>query len=266
MRYKLFIADYDGTLGGVDGIRKETVNAIKEYEKRGGKFVVCTGRMFKSIRAICEMYDIADIVVSYQGARINERKSGKTLFTDKIANSLAAEILYSIKGLPVKPAVLSSSGLYYSGDSAYVEMYKKAEIVDVKEVSDLAKAVEKNLFDALKVNVYCDGVSVSEFVKEFGEKYKGRAIVNSGGLNLAEFVNPAASKGVSVRFLAKYYGIGSDEIIAVGDSTNDIELINGAWHGVAVGDGAEELKKIADEIAVPYSEQPVKFLLEKYCL
>ena len=266
MKYKLFVADYDGTLGGFDGIKEETVNAIKDYEKAGGKFAVCTGRMFKNIRAICEKYDIADIVVSYQGARINDRKSGKTLFADKIANSSAAEILRSIKGLAVKPAVLSDSGLYYTEDSLYIDMYKKSKIVEPKKVSDLAEKVEKNEFDTLKINVYCEGVNVKDFVKEFGEKYKGRFIVNSGGPNLAEFVNPACSKGAAVRFLAKYYGIGYDEIIAVGDSTNDIELINGIWHGVAVGDAKEELKKVADEITVPYSAQPVKHLLEKYCL
>ena len=266
MKYKLFVADYDGTLGGFDGIKRETVNAIQDYERAGGKFAVCTGRMFKNIRDICQKYDIADMVVSYQGARINERKSGKTLFMDKIANPFAAEILNSLKGLPVKPAVLSDSGLYYTEDSAYIDMYKNAKIVELKQVSDLAKGVEENEFDALKINVYCDGINLSDFIKEFGERYKGRAIVNSGGVNLAEFVNPACSKGAAVRFLAEFYGVGYDEIITVGDSTNDIELIGGAWHGVAVGDGKEELKKFADEITVPYSEQPVKFLLEKYCL
>ena len=52
----------------------------------------------------------------------------------------------------------------------------------------------------------------------------------------------------------------------MGDSTNDIELIKGEWHGVAVGDAREELKAVAKEITVPYSEQPIKYLLEKYCL
>lgn len=266
MKYKLFVTDYDGTLGGFEGINGETVKAIKEYEKTGGKFVVCTGRMFKNIRGICSHYDIADVVVSYQGARINERISGRTLFADKIANPLAIELLKSVKNLPVKPAVLSDSRLYYTENSAYIEMYKKAKVVELVHVPDLAEEIAENRLDALKINVICEGLSVSEFINDYTNRYGDRIIVNSGGPNLAEFVNPAASKGASVRFLSKYYGINYDEIITVGDSTNDIELINGAWHGVAVGDGKEELKKFADEITVPYKEQPVKYLLEKYCL
>ena len=269
MKYKLFVSDYDGTLGGFEGINAETVSAIKEYEKRGGKFVVCTGRMCKNIREICERYDIADVVVSYQGARINERKSGKALFEGHIESSLAAEILDSIKTLPVKPAVLSNNTLYYSEDSTYIEWYKKAKTaktVDMVHVDDIAKCVAEKVFEALKINVMCEGIDVADFIKEYGERYKGTLIVNSGGPDLAEFVNPDCSKGASVRFLSKYYGIGYDEIIAVGDSTNDLELMRGEWHGVAVGDAKEELKRVADEIAVPYKEQPIKYLLEKYCL
>lgn len=265
MKYRLFIADYDGTLGGFEGINPDTVHAIKEYEKRGGKFVVCTGRMFKNIRDICERYGIADAVASYQGARINKRKSGRTLFAGKVPDDLAVEILNLVKTLPVKPAVLSDNRLYYSEDSAYIDMYKKAKIIELARVKDLAETVSSGV-EALKINVICEGIGVSEFISRFSERYNGKLIVNSGGPNLAEFINPAASKGAAVRFLAKFYGVDYDEIIAVGDSTNDIELIRGEWHGVAVGDGREELKQIADEITVPYKDQPVKHLLEKYCL
>ena len=266
MKYKLFIADYDGTLGGFEGINEDTVKAIKEYERRGGKFAVCTGRMFKNIRDICERYDIADIVSSYQGARINDRKSGKLLFAGKVPDDFAVEILNSVKTLPVKPAVLSDNKLYYTENSAYIEMYKKANIIELVRVKDLAAAVAGGKFEALKINVICEGISSTDFIADYGERYKNRLIVNSGGPSLAEFVNPACSKGAAVRFLANYYGVGYDDIIAVGDSTNDIELIGGEWHGVAVGDGKEELKKVADEITVPYKDQPVKYLLEKYCL
>ncbi|MBO4252198.1 MAG: HAD family phosphatase [Clostridia bacterium] len=266
MKYKMFVSDYDGTLGDPTGIKAETVSAVKEYERRGGKFVICTGRMLTGIARVCDPYDIADVYVSYQGARINERKSGKTLFKGTFDNAFAAEILRAIKGCKVISTLITDGVLYYSEESRHVDGYKNSQLIEVKKVPDIIKFVEDKGTEVLKLNVYCDGEDVFGFMKEFGKKYEGRAIVNSGGSNLVEFVNPACSKGAAVRFLAKYYGIGYDEIIAVGDSTNDIELVRGEWHGVAVGDGMEELKKHADEITVPYKEQPIKHLLEKYCL
>ena len=266
MKYKMFIADYDGTLGDFGGINPETVAAIKRYENNGGIFAVCTGRMFKNVRDICNNYDIASVVVSYQGAMINERKSGKLLFGGKIEKSLAVEVLTSLKGKPVKPAVLSDDCLYYSQDSFYIDAYKNAKIVPLKKVEDLAYEAEKGTFDSLKINVICDNCDKEKFIEEYSEKYKGKLIVNSGGERLAEFVNPNCSKGSSVKFLSAYFNVPQNEIITVGDSTNDIELLNGAWHGVAVGDAKEELKKYAKEITVDYKNNPVKFLLEKYCL
>ena len=83
---------------------------------------------------------------------------------------------------------------------------------------------------------------------------------------MLEAINPDCGKGQAVRFLSNYYNIPLDQIIAVGDSTNDVDLISGPWHGVAVGSGRDELKAVADEITVPIEQKPVKYLLEKYCL
>ena len=55
MKFELFISDYDKTLGDApDKISPENVKAIQEYTAKGGKFVICTGRMFSSIeRMVC---------------------------------------------------------------------------------------------------------------------------------------------------------------------------------------------------------------------
>ncbi|MDY6367297.1 MAG: HAD family hydrolase [Clostridia bacterium] len=266
MKYDMFIADYDGTLGDFGGINAETVKAIKEYERRGGIFAICSGRMFKNVRDICNNYGIASAVVSYQGARINERESGKLLFGGEIEKGLAVEVLSSLKGLPVKPAVLSDEYIFYTQTSPYIEAYKIAKIVELKQVNDLAKAAALGEFAVLKINVICGEENKADFISENAEKYKGKLIVNSGGESLAEFINPNCSKGKSVEFLANHFGIPKSKVITVGDSTNDIELVRGEWHGVAVGDAKEELKKYAKEVTVDYKNNPVKFLLEKYCL
>ena len=89
---------------------------------------------------------------------------------------------------------------------------------------------------------------------------------NSGAKYLLEAINPDCGKGVAVRFIADYYGIPLEKVIAVGDSTNDVDLLVGPWYGVAVGDDRDELKAVADEVTVPFKDKPVKTLIEKYCL
>ena len=46
--------------------------------------------------------------------------------------------------------------------------------------------------------------------------------------------------------MADLYGITTDEVLAIGDNNNDIEMVETAGVGVAMGNGTEEIKKRAD--------------------
>ena len=122
MKYDLIISDFDGTLGIAPGnIDEETVKTVKEYVKAGGKFVICTGRMFYSIQNVCKKYGIDGICIAYQGAMINEINSGKSLFMGGIEPELAAEITEKLLAENVQVIVDIDDVLYYQEYSPYVE-------------------------------------------------------------------------------------------------------------------------------------------------
>lgn len=265
MKYKLFVSDFDGTLGMAPAnIEPETVQAVKEYIKKGGKFVICTGRMLPAIKPICDKYKLNGIVISYQGATIDDLSTGKRILEGGVEYNLAAQITKELiqDGMPV--CVDLEDLMYCEQESGYTEYHKA--FTDVKKVDDLVEFVLQKKKPAMKVVTAGEPEKIKELTKKYGEKYKGKIFANNGAPHLLEIVAVDYSKGSSVEFLSKHFNIPYDQIIAVGDSTNDIELIKGAWHGVAVEDAREELKEVAKEITVPYSEQPVKYLLEKYCL
>ena len=103
-------------------------------------------------------------------------------------------------------------------------------------------------------------------LKEFSRLVGSDIMFNSGAKYLLECINKKYNKGEAVRLVAKHYNIPLSEVLTVGDSTNDIPLLDGEWHGVAVGDGSERLKQVAKEVTVDFKDKPVKYLLEKYCL
>ena len=134
-------------------------------------------------------------------------------------------------------------------------------------VEDFQKAIEESPCEVSKVLAISNKELVEFYQEEYNRIYKDENIViNSGGEYLLEGINPDYDKGSAVRFLAKYYDIPLDQVITVGDSTNDIPLVKGEWHGVAVGDGKQALKDVAKEVTVPYKDKPVLHLLKKYCL
>ena len=268
MKYKMFISDYDGTLGKApeNDIDKQTLEAINKYIEKGGIFVVCSGRETSSIVRICKENGLKGLVASFQGARISDIESGEYLFNGGLDYETAVKVLEEVECEGLVAVAYLEDSFFYDKRNDFVDFYRKAIRLEGTEVN----VKQKILSEKLRTSKICwlgDDKLVNKVAKRMNEKFAGKGVkFNSGAKNLLEAINPKHGKGEAVRFLANYYDIPLNEIIAVGDSTNDIDLLNGEWYGVAVGDGKEELKAVADEITVSFSDKPVKTLLEKYCL
>ncbi len=267
MKYKLIISDYDGTLGEApsNDIPVQTLDAIKEFKKRGGIFVVCSGREYGSIRTICVEQGLKGLVASFQGARINDIETEECLFDGGMSEKDAMTALCAVEGSGLQSVVYTPDGFFIEKDTEYTAIYENQ--VRVKGIIGDPKEAVKKYKKVCKLGWLGDPKIVSKLAKELNDKYLKQGIqFNIGVPFLLEAINPNHSKGNAVRFLADYYNIPLSQVMAVGDSTNDIDLITGEWHGVAVGDGREELKAVAKEITVPFREMPIKYLIEKYCL
>ena len=272
MKYKLFITDYDGTLGHApeNTIDSEVLEAINEYEKRGGKFVICTGRMFGSIKKICDKVGLGGIAVSYQGAVIKDIKTGESLFDGGVTPESAVKVVKELRKLGILICLYIDDHLYYEENSTHHIFIEKYQLLlDTKAVlvDDLCEVVLKEGKNLGKICGLCPEEEVKKYADQLNKALADEPVMfNSGARYLVECINAEHHKGNAVRFLSKHFNIPFDQIITVGDSTNDIGLVNGPWHGVAVGDGKQALKDVAKEITVPYSEKPVLHLLKKYCL
>lgn len=267
MKFHLFISDFDGTLGSIpDIIEPSTVQAIKDFTAKGGKFVICTGRMKNSILPICKKYGLEGLVISYQGAMISNIETDECLFRGGINYQLAVEVAEKISKEGVPVVLHMDESLYYEEDSYLIKGYEKATKIEGIKIKSIAEFIANEKRDIFKFCILCDDDKAKKLCDKYNQIYDGQLICNSGSSWIMEIINPAYCKGFAVKYIADYYKIPYDKVIAIGDNTNDIPLINGEWYGVAVGDGREELKAVADEVTVPFKEKPVEFLLKKYCL
>ena len=269
MKYKLFISDYDGTLGVApkNDIDSETLCAINKFVDKGGIFVVCSGRETSSITRILKESKLdKGLLVSFQGARITDLSTGKNLFDGGLDCQTAIEVLTAVESSGLTPLAYANDTFFYNEFNPFIERYEKA--IRLKGfTTDVKDYVKENNIKTSKICWLGEDSLVNAVAEQMNEKFKDKGVkFNSGAKNLLEAISVNCSKGFAVRFLADYYGVPLSEVIAVGDSTNDIDLIKGEWYGVAVGDGRDELKAVADEITVPFDEKPVKTLLEKYCI
>ena len=272
MKYKLVISDYDGTLGGapLNNIDNETLVKIKKFQEMGGKFVLCTGRMFSSAQRICLDAGLSGLCVSFQGAMIKDIESGTALLEGGLLPKDASEVVEKFVCDDTLALAYIGEKLYYQPNEKYAEyikIYASALKTEVYAVFDLAKEILSQNKVVSKMCALCEPEKVSTLMGKYnGEYNKTDIMFNSGAKYLLECINKKYNKGEAVKFLAKHYNVPLNQVLTVGDSTNDIPLISGEWHGVAVGDASEKLKSIAKEVTVDFKDKPVKHLLEKYCL
>lgn len=92
MKYKFIACDYDDTLLPKSGVISDfTKDTIREYIARGGRFAICTGRMFRSIVKIARAFGLHGEIISYQGSLIKNIDTEETLLVNYIDKDLAVD-------------------------------------------------------------------------------------------------------------------------------------------------------------------------------
>lgn len=79
-----------------------------------------------------------------------------------------------------------------------------------------------------------------------------------------EIKNIAASNKMAINYLLKQYHVTPNEVIAIGNNYNDIEMLQMAGLGVAMGNAPEEVKAHADYITLDNDSDGISFALEQF--
>jgi len=78
--------------------------------------------------------------------------------------------------------------------------------------------------------------------------------VTSSVPEYVEMMNKNVSKGRALALVADYFGVSSSEVMAIGDSYNDVDMLRYAGVGVAMGNSSDEVKSAAD-LVVPSNDE-----------
>ncbi|MCX7781953.1 MAG: HAD hydrolase family protein, partial [Negativicutes bacterium] len=85
-----------------------------------------------------------------------------------------------------------------------------------------------------------------------------------------EMANPAVNKGRALALLADKLGIAREQVMAVGDSVNDLDMLRYAGWGVAMGNASDTVKAAAAAVtgandAEGVAEAILRYALREYC-
>ncbi|MFC6169060.1 Cof-type HAD-IIB family hydrolase [Loigolactobacillus jiayinensis] len=270
--YKLIVCDLDETLLDRDArISPTNERAIKEFVAQGGHFVPNTGRSFLSIQDDLKQLGLlqqADqYVIAYNGGAIVENAGNQVLATNPLDFATIKQIYDIARSEQVSGHIYALENLYVWQPSAAERNYLAQRGVEYTLLTDdnldflrdqpLMKIILQDDDPARRQAL---GASIPQQVKT------PLATTFSSG-RYVEFNHVAADKGKATLQLAEKLGIKPDEIIALGDNSNDLAMINAAGLGVSVQNGTAEVKAAANYVtAADHAHSAVAEAIEKFAL
>lgn len=276
-KIKLICIDMDGTLlNSNHEISERNKEALRQAKKLGVNIAITTGRLFGSARYYSNLIGIENTpVIASNGAYIKTNYEDIPILENSIPKEIAIEIYKIIKKHNLKINFNSWDTLMREDevpdDHAYTIMNK--QLPDDKKVkfiinSDFISAIESFDGKILKgivierENLDNLWAAKDELKEIFGDKLH---VVSSGTDNI-EIMIGTTSKGNAVAHLADILNVNAEEVMCIGDSENDISMLKFAGIGVAMGNGLQMVKDIADYITDTNDNDGVSKAVEKFVL
>jgi len=275
-RRRVYVTDLDGTLLGEDArLSERTRSGLVTLLESGLMLTVASARSVVAMQSILAGLRLPLPVIELNGAFTSDLATGRHLVTNALETELAVAAYELIHAASCVPFVSSFDGefdrLHYSeisnpGMKWYLDDRLSNNDTRLSETADLASRLSEQVA-CLTV------IDRPEVVEELGavlvERFDGRLSVRQfsneyfGGWDWLTVHDVRATKDRALTTLLEFCDLDGAEIVAFGDSDNDIPLFRSADRGIAVANASAELKSLAAEVIGPSSEDSVVGFLER---
>jgi len=249
MTRKLIAIDLDGTLlKNWDTLTDETIHYLKELKERGHILVIATGRPYRSSIDFYEAIGLDTPLINYNGG----------LVTSKHDPHFKDYALYIEKDHIIDIFQENSQHI----ENAFCEI--KDDIYLLKEDERIEPLLHNFNGARLQVGPFKETLpgptngfiiiakkNQGKFIEDYIKSHHKETVLSRNWGDeyryIIEVFTPETNKGNALKYVADYYKIKQEDIIAFGDAHNDLEMISFAGRGVAMANATDELKEAANE-------------------
>lgn len=247
--------DIDGTLVSfkTHKVPKATINALSKLRELGVKVFISSGRQFGLINNLGNLK--FDGYVTINGAVTIV--DGEMIDSNPIPHSDIKRIIEYMDENKEFPCV------FVLKDRIVIN-YINEDVEEIKRLINFPNIPVGNLKEIENEDVY----QMISFFKEDVEPEIMSQIPNCTTARwspiFADIIAKGTSKVTGIGKICQHFGIKREETIAFGDGGNDIEMLQWAGIGVAMGNAEEKVKKVADYVTSSVDEEGVLKAVEHY--
>lgn len=263
--YKLIAVDMDGTLLREDKtISDRTKEAIRGAVQKGVKVVLASGRPIEGLERYLNELELTsenDYVMSFNGSLIQNVKTRQIVSKNILKGSDLKKLYALSKEIGVNIHAFTKQGCITPKMNEYTQLEGRINGIEIYE-ADFDTLSEEE--DVIKVMFIDPQPVLEEAMKKIPEAYYEEFTIVRSAPFFLEFLHKKSSKGTGIKALGDHLHISREEIICIGDAGNDLDMIEFAGLGVAMGNAFPEVKEAADYITSTNEEDGVAHVIEKF--
>jgi Cof subfamily protein (haloacid dehalogenase superfamily) len=259
----IIAVDLDGTLlTDKKIISSRTKNALQNAIKAGHHVVIATGRPYRASTMYYQELGLTTPIVNFNGAFVHHPTSPSWgTYHSPFDVKVAKEIVESSESFTVRNILAEVM------DDVYLH-YHDEDLMDLFSVGS-PKIQTGNLKEILQhdptsILIQADEDKVDDIRKHLSDLHAEVIDHRRWGapFHVIEIVKSGLNKAVGLKRISDHFGVPADRIIAFGDEDNDLEMIEYAGHGVAMGNAIPQLQSISNFVTKTNEEDGIAHYIE----
>ena len=270
MTIKLIATDMDGTIldsqGLLDLPRLEKI--LDRLEEKGIRFVIATGNEIHRVRQLLGHLTDRVVLIVANGAKIFE--NNQLIQVETWDDELVEKALTFFKGQECQNqfVITSRNGGFVKEGTIFTQLDKfmTPEMIELfYQRMNFVEELHPELFGGvLKMSLVVGEDRTEQVQEDFNQVFNGYVQAVSSGYGCLDIIQDGIHKAWALQELLKSWDIKPEEIMAFGDSENDVEMLELAGIAYAMENADEKAKAVATDIAPANSQGGVYQVLEAW--
>ena len=263
---KIVVSDMDGTLFTDDKkILPSTIEAIKKIKEKNIIFGLCTGRETQTVEKIVKnlgIHKYVDFIIGLGGGEIYDYILNYKKPTYRLNKNAIKDIIKHFDDMDLNFGIPENGVMYFPKMNRFTEILSKFDMMPYKVV-DFDKYL---INDKSKLMIVCDEQympNVIERSKSFSSDYYNGTPIRTTKIFL-EFMDKNVSKSNALKIYVTNHNLSLDNILAFGDADNDYDMLKNCKIGVAMKNGSEKTKSIANYITDDNNNDGIANFINQY--
>lgn len=269
MAIKLIAIDMDGTLlNPQHEITPAVKEAIKAARDKGVAIVLATGRPFIGVLRYLVELDLqqkGQYCITNNGALVQQAASGDCVAEVTLNYNDYRYFEQLSRELGVHFQALTKSLLFTANKDISEFTVHESFLTGIPLRYRTVEEMDKTATFP-KVMMIDPPEILDDAIRRIPQDVLERYTIMKSSPYYLEILNKKVNKGAGVKILSERLGLAREEIMAIGDQENDLAMLDFAGTGVAMGNGIDSVKSVAQFITKTNREDGVAYAIEKFVL